>query len=71
MSASLPALRRPVSIAVAAKYAGVHPRTIRRMISRGDVQGFRFGPRILRVDLDDIEAMLRRIPTAGGGHDAA
>ena len=54
---------RPVSIDVAAKHIGVDQRTIRRRIATGHLTGFRFGPRILRVDMAEVEAMLVPIAT--------
>lgn len=57
--------RRLVSLAEAADYAGVAPRTIRRYIAAGRVTGHRLGPRLIRVDLNELDALLRPIPTAG------
>lgn len=68
---SSPTIRRLESIAGAAHYAGVHPRTIRRRIAEGQLTGYRMGPRLIRVDLNELDAMLRPIPTASGGPDAA
>jgi len=62
--------RRLGSIAAAGEYAGVHPRTIRRWVAAGRVTAYRMGPRLLRVDMDDVDAMLQPIPTAGGDHAA-
>ena len=62
--------RRLTTLALAAEYAGVDPRTLRRRISAGDLTGYRLGPRLIRVDLNELDAMLRPIP-AGGGPDAA
>lgn len=39
------------SVTDAALYMGVSPRTIRRMISRGEIVAKRFGPRLIRVDM--------------------
>ena len=61
--------RRLGSINAAAQYVGVHPRTIRRRVSDGTITAWRFGPRTLRVDLNEVEAALRPIPTLGSGHD--
>lgn len=58
--------RRLTSLADAAAYAGVTPKTIRRRIADGTVPAYRMGPRLLRVDLDDLDAAMRRIPTTGG-----
>ena len=68
---AIPAKRRLESIAGAAEYAGVHPRTIRRRIADGRLTGYRMGPRLIRVDLNELDAMLRPIPAAGNGPRAA
>ena len=51
----------------AAELVGVHPLTIRRAIASGDLPAERLGPRLIRVKRADVLALLRRIPTAGGG----
>lgn len=56
--------RRLASIADAAHYASVHPRTIRRRIAEGTLTGYRFGPRVLRVDLNEMDSAL--VPIPGG-----
>ncbi len=58
--------RRLVSIPQAADEYGVCTKTIRRYISAGRITGYRFGPRMIRVDLDEIESTLRPLATAGG-----
>jgi excisionase family DNA binding protein len=66
MQAHVPHHRRHyVSLNKAAEYLDTSPRTIRRAIAEGRVTGYRFGPRTLRVDLDEIDALLRRVRTAG------
>ncbi len=57
--------RRLVTIADAAEYLDCTPKTIRRRISDGTITGFRFGPRLIRVDLTELDAMIRVVPTAG------
>lgn len=57
--------RRLASITEAAAYASVASKTIRRRIADGTLTGYRFGPRLLRVDLDELDQLLRPIPTAG------
>ncbi|MGI8716934.1 MAG: excisionase family DNA-binding protein [Lapillicoccus sp.] len=54
-----------VSLPDAADYAGVVPRTIRRRIADGSLTGYRMGPRLIRVDLAELDNLLRPIPTAG------
>lgn len=59
------AVRRLESIPHAAEYLGVSSKTIRRYIAAGRVTGYRAGPRLIRVDLNELDAMLRPIPTGG------
>ena len=56
--------RRYGSIDAAAEVLGVNPRTIRRMISSGQIRGYRVGPRLIRVDLNELDALASPIPTA-------
>lgn len=59
--------RRLVSIMQAAEYAACSPKTIRRRIADGSLTGYRMGKRMIRVDLDELDALLRPIPTTVGG----
>ncbi len=59
--------KRLATIAEAAEQARCNSRTIRRRISDGSLVGYRMGPRLIRVDLNELEALLRPIPTAGDG----
>jgi len=54
--------RRLVTIAQAANFAACNPRTIRRRIADGSLAGYRMGPRLVRVDLGELDALLRPIP---------
>jgi excisionase family DNA binding protein len=63
-------LRRWVSLSEAADYAGCSVQTLRRRIADGTLSASRFGPRAIRVDLDELENALRPIPTAAGGRHA-
>ena len=58
--------RRYASLADAARYVDCNERTLRRKIAAGALTGYRFG-RLVRVDLDELDAAMRPIPTAGGG----
>jgi len=62
---------RHASLAVGARRHGVSTRTVRRLIASGDLRGYRLGPRLIRVDLDELDALLRPIPTAGTGEGRA
>lgn len=57
--------RRFVAPVVAADYAGVSTKTIRRWISDGRLNGYRAGTRLIRVDLNELDAMISPIPTGG------
>lgn len=50
--------RRLASIPDAAQYAAVSPKTIRRWIAAGRLDGYRAGPRLIRVDLNQLDATL-------------
>jgi excisionase family DNA binding protein len=56
--------RHPASLDRAASHAGVSTRTIRRRIADGSITGYRFGPRVIRVDLDEVESLFKRMPAA-------
>ena len=53
-----------MSLAVAAAYADVSTRTLRRYISTGRLTGYRVGPRLVKIDLNELVRMVRPIPTA-------
>lgn len=54
--------KRLVNIAVAAGYADVHPATLRRWIAAGRLPAYRVGPRLLKIDLGELDQIVRRIP---------
>src|SRR5665647_2627647 len=56
--------RQYESIGDAAGRLGVSTKTVRRWIASGQLAGYRVGPRLLRVDPDDLDRMLRLIPAA-------
>jgi excisionase family DNA binding protein len=56
--------RRYVSVAEAAEYLGVSDRTIRAMIHDGRLTGYRNGAKLVRLDLDEIDAKMT--PFGGG-----
>ncbi len=63
--ATLPRPRRLVSQQAAAEYLDVTERTIRNYVSRGQLRAYRVGGRVVRIDVDDLDALLRQIPAGG------
>lgn len=53
--------RRLTTLKVAAEYADVHPRTLRRWIAAGRVPAYRLGPRLIKVDLDELDEFMRPV----------
>jgi excisionase family DNA binding protein len=51
--------RRYVKIAEAAEYLQVTDRTIRQMIADGRLTGYRSGTRLVRIDLNELDAAMR------------
>jgi excisionase family DNA binding protein len=58
--------RRYASLAKAAVYADCNERTLRRHIAAGDLTGYRLG-RVIRIDLNELDAWLTPIPTVKAG----
>lgn len=54
--------RQYESLAEAAERTGVSTRTLRRRISCGELTAYRAGPRIIRLDPDDVDRLLVRVP---------
>jgi excisionase family DNA binding protein len=48
-----------VKLAEAAKYLGVTERTVRQMIADGRLTGYRNGRRLVRLDLNEIDAAMQ------------
>jgi excisionase family DNA binding protein len=56
-----------VSIAAAADHYGVSRQTVRRWIASGKITAYRVDPRLIRVDLEEIEArIIHTVPTVNG-----
>jgi excisionase family DNA binding protein len=51
------------SLAEVADTLGCSTKTVRRYIADGRLTGYRMGPRLIRVDMAEVAAMLSRIPT--------
>ena len=59
MAETLAPRRRYIKMADAAEYLQVTERTIRQMIADGRLTGYRSGKRLVRVDLNEIDAAMR------------
>jgi len=57
--------RKLITLAAAAEHAAVSVKTIRRRVAAGDLTGYRMGTRLIRVDLHELDAIMRPIPSAG------
>ncbi len=57
---------RFISIEAAAAIYGVTAKTIRRRIADGTITAHRVGPRLIRVEVDELTAAFALVPT--GGH---
>lgn len=54
-----PAIRRWASVKQAAEYVGIDdPRTVRKWIAEGRITGYKLNERVLRVDLNEIDAAM-------------
>lgn len=53
----------------AARYSNRCTRTIYRYIASGLITGYRDGPKLIKVDLDELDELIK--PIAAGGGDAA
>ena len=63
----MPQHKNLVSIAVGAKYVPISEKSLRRYISQGKIRGYRVGPKLIRVDLAELDGLVKQIPAADGG----
>ena len=63
--------RKMVSLATAAEMLEVDTVSVRRWISRGHITGYRIGPRMIRIDVDEMLAFVRggAIPAVRANRD--
>ena len=60
--------RRLASLETTAEYLDVSIRTVRRYAAEGTITCYRIGGRLLRVDLNEVDQMLRQIPSAANNY---
>jgi len=53
------------TLARAAERTGLSTRTLRRRIAAGDLVAYRNWPRVIRLDPDDVDRLMIRMPTVG------
>ena len=53
--------RRLSSINGVAEEYDVSPRTVRRWIADGRIAGYRVGPRLIKIDMNEIDAIMRPV----------
>ena len=51
------------SLSQAAARTGLSTRTLRRRISAGQLTAYRNGPRVIRLDPEDVDKLMKRLPT--------
>lgn len=60
-----------LTIAEFAKTLSTSPATVRRMIARGDLRAYRYGPRIIRIPHGELERIAQPVTSLaemrGGG----
>lgn len=54
--------RHLISMKEAAQIVGCTTQTIRNWVSEGRLSAFRIGERLVRVDQDELDALIRKIP---------
>lgn len=59
-------MARLITLDEAAELYGVSRRTIRRYVSEGRLRAYRLGPRLLRLDADEVNKQLFSRPIGGG-----
>lgn len=53
-----------LSLLQAAEVMGVCDKTVRRHIAAGRLRAYRCGKKLIRVRLEDVEALMQEIPSA-------
>ncbi len=64
------ARRQFESLAEAAERTGLSVQTLRRRIRNGELAAYRSGPRVLRLDPEDVDTLMVRVSDARPGNGA-
>lgn len=54
--------RQYESLSDAAERTGLSIRTLRRRIAEGELTAYRAGPRVIRLDPNDVDQLMVRVP---------
>jgi hypothetical protein len=57
--------RRLAALVPAAEYSQLSVKTLRRYGARGDITLYRNGRKLIMVDLDELDQLVRPVPAAG------
>jgi excisionase family DNA binding protein len=60
----IPAPAEPVSKLKAAQYLGVDERSVERYIERGQLRSWKIRPKLVRLDMAEVRALLVPVPSA-------
>ena len=52
-----------ISLAQASVDYGISTKTLRRRIADGSINAYRLGPRLIKVNVDELDKLLVAIPT--------
>jgi excisionase family DNA binding protein len=58
--------KRLVGTTAAAEYAGLGVRTIYRYVAEGRLTGYRVGPKLIKIDLSELDRLARPIAAGDG-----
>jgi len=67
MPRTAPRPGRRVPLAEGSAYSHLSIKTLRRYGAAGRITLYRVGPKLLQVDLDEIDRIIRPVPAAGHG----
>ncbi|TWP34492.1 helix-turn-helix domain-containing protein [Leekyejoonella antrihumi] len=59
----VPSSRQFETLREAAERTGLCTKTLRRRIAAGELTAYRAGPRVIRLNPDDVDHLLVQIPT--------
>jgi hypothetical protein len=65
MPRTAPRPARRVPLAEGSRYSHLSIKTLRRYGAAGKITLYRAGDKLLQVDLDEIDRIIRPVPTAG------